>query len=203
MEYLSNTDIEEISNVVKLVSINDVDEKLFCDFDSGIKEYNDFLEEAKSFDVMNISKTHVLIHNTTNEIIGYMTLSTDSIKLSNDEKNNDHLSSVPFAAIPATKVGKLAVNKKLSEISKRKGYGSFLLEMARACVFQLNEDGIASRFITVDADIEYNQETVDFYIKNGFVENLKYKKKKSDMVSMRIDIFNQEQIEELQLASSN
>ena len=36
------------------------------------------------------------------------------------------------------------------------------------------------RFITVDADIEYDPNTPQFYFKNGFVENLSNKKRKSN-----------------------
>jgi len=54
------------------------------------------------------------------------------------------------------------VNKEISEQAHRKGYGSFMLEMARAFAFGMNELGIACRFITVDADIDYEPNTPDF-----------------------------------------
>ena len=78
------------------------------------------------------------------------------------------------------------MNKEISEQAYRKGYGSFMLEMARAFAFEMNELGIACRLITVDADIDYEPNTPEFYKKNGFVENLKYKKKKEvHTISMR------------------
>jgi GNAT superfamily N-acetyltransferase len=120
-----------------------------------------------------------------------MTLSTDSIKLTNEEKNTHNLGKVPFASIPAIKVGKLAINKKLSDEARRKGYGSFLLEMARAYAYSLNELGIACKFITVDADIEYDENTPEFYKKNGFIENLSNRSRNQrHTISMRLDIFN-------------
>lgn len=62
--------------------------------------------------------------------------------------------------------------------------------MARAYAFRMNELGVACRFITVDADIEYNQETPKFYYKNRFVENLMNKKRNAKhTISMRKDIF--------------
>ena len=39
-----------------------------------------------------------------------------------------------------------------------------------------------------DADIKNNPTVVDFYLKNGFTFNEKYRKK-TDTVSMRLDIF--------------
>ena len=78
-----------------------------------------------------------------------------------------------------------------SKKAARKGYGSFLLEMARAYAFSMNELGVACRFITVDADIEYDIDTPQFYIKNGFVENLSNKSKNArHTISMRKDIFS-------------
>lgn len=54
----------------------------------------------------------------------------------------------------------------------------------------MNEMGVACRFITVDADIEYNPDTPEFYFKNDFVENLSNKKKNArHTISMRKDIF--------------
>ena len=119
-----------------------------------------------------------------------MTLSADSIKLTNAEKEIHDIDKVPYASIPAIKIGKLAVNKEISKEAERKGYGSFLLEMARAYAFQMNELGVACRFITVDADIEYNPDTPQFYLKNGFVENLSNKSRNAKYtISMRKDIF--------------
>lgn len=119
-----------------------------------------------------------------------MTLSADSIKLTNEEKQLHDISKVPYASIPALKVGKLAVNKEMSDTAKRKGYGSFMLDVARAFAFSMNEIGIACRFITVDADIEYELNTPCFYKKNGFVENLSNKRRNAKhTISMRKDIF--------------
>ena len=85
------------------------------------------------------------------------------------------------------------MNKELPNEVKRKGYGSFMLEMARAFAFGMNELGIACRFITVDADIEYEPDTPQFYKKNGFIENLSNKQKNArHTISMRKDIFSED-----------
>ena len=97
----------------------------------------------------------------------------------------------PFMSLPAIKVGKLAINKTLSEIASRKGYGSFALFVARLKASSTLENGVACRFLTVDADIEYNVHTTEFYIKNGFVYNQFRKPRPSDRtVSMRKDILS-------------
>lgn len=189
VNYLSKQDVNDILAEVEMVSIRAVSDISQFTFDSKIKEYNDFLYTARVFDEMNISKTFLLIHKKTKELLAYMTLSADSIKLTKDEKDLHSLTKVPYAAVPALKVGKLAVNKEVSENAKRKGYGSFLLNIACAYAIDMNEMGVACRFITVDADIEYNENTPQFYIKNGFVENLSNKSRNPRRtISMRKDI---------------
>ncbi len=178
---------------MRLLSINEVDDVSHYLFDSHIAEYNDFLKIANKFYDLNISKTFLLLHRKTNELLAYMTFSADSIKLTNEEKELHDISKVPYASIPALKVGKLAVNKEVSDEVKRKGYGLFMLDMARAFAFDMNEMGIACRFITVDADIEYEPNTPKFYQKNGFIENLSNKRKNAKhTISMRKDIFENE-----------
>lgn len=190
MSYLTENEIMKIQNNVRLLSIKEVDDISHYLFDSHIEEYNEFLKIAEKFYDLNISKTFLLIHKKTDELLAYMTLSADSIKLTKDEKEIHQIGKVPYASIPALKVGKLAVNKEVSEEATRKGYGSFLLEMARAYAFQMNDLGVACRFITVDADIEYDRETPEFYRKNGFVENLSNKSRNAKYtISMRKDIF--------------
>lgn len=190
MSYLTNEQLLKIKSNVSLLSIKDIDDISHYSFDSKIDEYNDFLKIADKFYDINVSKTFLLIHNTTNELIAYMTLSADSIKLTSEEKDNHDISKVPYASIPALKIGKLAVNKELSEDIQVKGYGSFMLELARAFACSMNDSGVACRFITVDADIEYNPDTPRFYEKNGFVENLSNKSRNAKhTISMRKDIF--------------
>lgn len=193
MSYLKDEDIIDIQNNVRLLSIKEIDDVSHYSFDSHIKEYNKFLDIAEKFYDLNICKTFLLIHRKTNELLAYMTLSADSIKLTSEEKEVHDIEKVPYASIPALKVGKLAVNKELSKDAACKGYGSFLLEMARAFAFDMNEVGVACRFITVDADIEYDPNTPEFYFKNGFVENLSNKSRNAKhTISMRKDIFVEE-----------
>ena len=192
MSYLTEDTIREIERDVRLLPIKEIGDISLYSFDSHVEEYNTFLKAAKTFCDWNISKTFLLIHKKTNELLAYMTLSADSIKLTVEEKEVHDIVKVPYASIPALKVGKLAVNKEVSQIARRKGYGSFLLEMARAYALGMNDLGIACRFITVDADIEYNPDTPQFYEKNGFIENLSNKRRNpKHTISMRKDILTE------------
>ena len=62
--------------------------------------------------------------------------------------------------------------------------------MINTFAYEVNKEGVACRFVTVDADIEYDPNTPLFYEKNGFINNLsKPKRNNSKTVSMRRDIF--------------
>ena len=101
------------------------------------------------------------------------------------------METVDFMSLPALKLGKLAINKGLSERAQRKGYGSFVLDIVNTYAYEMLNNGVACRFVTVDADIEYYPDTPDFYYKNGFVVNQSRKRKATDKtVSMRRDIFS-------------
>ena len=195
MSYLTTEEFEEIANTVTIFPVTserlgDISQ---YSFDCGeANEYVTFLrKKAILLDNLAVTKSFVMIHNETKELIGYFSLSADTVKLTLDEKAEADMEDVDFMSLPALKLGKLAINKGLREDSKRKGYGSFVLDIVDTYAFEMLENGVACRFVTVDADIEYNKATPDFYMKNGFVVNQSRKRKPSDKtVSMRRDIFN-------------
>ncbi|MGD6873410.1 hypothetical protein ACQCU1_14630 [Sutcliffiella horikoshii] len=96
----------------------------------------------------------MLVHNDTNDVIGYFALLTDAFLLDKQEKEKMGL-EIPFSSVPAIKIGKLAVSKNHHEYH----YGSFLLYMTLGYARELEELGIACRFITVDADITSKHRT--------------------------------------------
>ncbi len=158
------------------------------DFECEIEEYKMYLQcNALESQEMNISKVHLLINEQNADIISYMVLVTDSIPLSDNEKNLHQMECIPYGAFPSLKIAKLAVDKNYK--NKYKGIGSFMIELARGMAYDINELGVACRFLTIDADIEHNATVTDFYYKNGFVENEKHKKR-TKTLSMRLDIFS-------------
>lgn len=194
--YLTDQQFADIAKDVSIYRIGseNLEDLSAYSFDCGkALEYKTFLlTQAKPLDDLAISKTFIMIHNTTDELIGYFTLSADTIKLTTSEKEQANLDNVSFMSLPAIKVGKLAINKGLSKQAKRKGYGSFAIEMAISKAYEILKTGVACRFITVDADIEYDSNTPSFYEKNGFVRNLSIKpKQEQTTISMRKDIFDE------------
>ena len=194
MSYLSEKEFLEIMNTVSIFPISspEIGDISQYSFDCGdAEEYVSFLmDKALRLEELAITKTFVLIHNITHELIGYYSLSTDTVKLTTAEKDENNLSEVSFMSLPAMKLGKLAINKTLSDKAKRKGYGSFVLDIVNTYAYEIIECGVACRFVTVDADIEYDTDTPIFYKKNGFVENVSVTKKNTaKTISMRRDVF--------------
>jgi hypothetical protein len=156
-------------------------------FNCSVEEYNYYLfhDAIRSFND-HIAKTWLLLDLVSNEIVAYMSLIADAIKLSTTEKEL-HALQYPFKTIPAVKIAKLAVSKKYSKIYK--GIGSFMIDTAESKAVGCNADYCAARFLTVDADIEHDKGVFDFYQKNGFILNTELYNKNRKTVSMRKDIF--------------
>lgn len=164
------------------------------DFECEVLKYKEFLlNEAFHLQVSGVSKTHLLINKENADIVAYMTLITDSIKLTREEKKVHGLESVIFGTFPALKIGQLAVNKKYKDLGY-KGIGSLMIELAIGFAFQINENGVACKFITLDADIDNNPSVIKFYEKNGFKPNQKYNNK-TKTVSMRLHIFGDDNLD--------
>jgi hypothetical protein len=80
-------------------------------FSCCIAEYSDYLlNDAIRSQNDHIALTWLLRERTTGEIVAYMSLIADAIKLSATEKEAHNL-EYPFKTIPAVKIAKLAVSQ--------------------------------------------------------------------------------------------
>jgi len=173
----------DIEDNIKLVDLSTG--YRLADFNCELEVYNSFLKcESIKLQEVEMTKVHLLINKLNADIIAYMSLSADSIKLSFNEKEQHSIDFVSLEYIPAVKIGRLAIDFKYSQ--KYKAIGSLMIELARGIVEDMRNSGIACRFITVDADILNNPTVDQFYLKKGFKMNEKYKKTN---ISMRLDIF--------------
>jgi hypothetical protein len=157
------------------------------DFSCAIPEYNAYLfEDAMRSQKDHIALTWLLRERSSGTIAAYMSLIADAIKLSLSEKELHNL-DYPFMTLPAMKIAKLAVDKTFSQ--QYRGIGSFMIQTAMQLMYGLNQDYIAARFLTVDADIEHDKGILTFYEKNGFILNTELYNKNRKTVSMRRDIY--------------
>lgn len=122
------------------------------------------LEDALAFDASNITKTTVVTLPGNAEIVGYFSLSADTVQLSDGEAF--HL-SLPFKAptsfFPAVKITKLAV----ATAYQGNGLGGQLINNIMGLAFALSQ-AAAVRLLTVDA--LNKSDVLRFYERNGFVE---------------------------------
>ena len=159
-----------MSNKIKeSIPIDDIEIKpihykhktLLNQFKTNNKELKDFLtEDALNNQEMCISKTYLWLYKPTGDLISYVTLMADAIRI-----QGTHLQSyfreqgIPYKSLPALKIGRLCVDEQFER--KSIGTQTTLFTMTKA--FELNK--IAScRFIIVDA----KREAVNFYKKKGF-----------------------------------
>lgn len=155
------------------------------DFTCTDEDYAVWLQnDAEYYISQRISHVQLLINRSNADIIGYMAFCSDSFKISDEEKHSCNL-DISFSNVPALKIGKLAINKKY----EHQYYGSFMIYLAIGITNKINENGVACRFLTVDADITTNKTIPDFYLENGFIFNEKMNKGRTENVSMRYDLY--------------
>ena len=135
---------------------------------SKYEEYKDFLyNDALLYQELLISKTYLLIERESRNIVAYISLAADTVALKPQEKKKTGLKEIPFLFLPALKITKLAVAQGYEK--KYNHVGSRLIEVACDKAYRVNDDFMACRIVSVDADIEHNPKVVDFYQKNGFL----------------------------------
>jgi hypothetical protein len=184
-------DIMDIEEWLVLLPIGEVSDT--SHFSNEYDEYNVFLmEDALYFEDLSISRTHLLVDSRSGSILAYMSLVADGVQLSKGEKELEELGLIAFSSFPALKIGKLAVD--IEAKSTYRGIGTLMLKLARGFAYNMNNDGIACRFLTIDADVENSPNVTEFYEKNGFTLNERLSNKKRLTVSMRKDIFANETV---------
>lgn len=135
------------------------------EFDCGIPDYNIWIQnDAESLIDSNFTRVKLHINKNNADVVGYIALCSDSFLVDKEEKEKY---GIPFSTYPALKIGKLAVHKNY----RGKKIGYYLIFLTIGIVDAINETGVACRFITIDADIEFDPKTPEFYEKFGFVYN--------------------------------
>lgn len=148
-------------------------------FDCGEEDLNEFLQKhAMTYLEESFARTILFIHNE--ELIGYVALCADSIRLSTKEKKKVNKDSFRLSDFPAFKIARLAVGKKF----QKRGYGKFILFWALGYIKNIAPG--TARFATIDAE----PEAIGFYEKYRFTRNLhkRYKEENRMATSFRFDL---------------
>jgi len=162
------------SESLRIERLSSAHEGIITSFKSYEKELMDFLvEDALGNQEKKISVTHLWFSKSTNELVGYITLLTDTISLNPTLKNEFRTKGIDYKSLPAIKIGRLCVDDKFL----RKGIGSLMIQSVIYYIKKINEK-CGCRFITVDAkrNPDKSKDSCHFYKKMGF-EMLKERKK--------------------------
>jgi len=133
------------------------------DFDCGKELLNDYLKTQAGQDVKRkLAACFVLADSETNIIHGYYTLSNSSIPLSNFSVQIQKKLPKSYKAIPATLLGRLAIDKN----QQGNGIGKILLIDALKRSYSIANE-IGSFAVVVDP---IDDESKGFYQKYDFIE---------------------------------
>jgi len=145
-------------------------------FDCGHAELNDFIRNDWPRQAeQRLSYTKVALHQ--GNLVGYITLLSDSIVLHDSEKKEQDFQVRHVAAL---KIGRLGIQIPY----KGQGIGTAMMKYAVGVAFRMNEIGVGCRFLTVDSD----KDAALFYEKLGFVYSQHKDYKKKDYPNMHYDL---------------
>jgi len=132
------------------------------DFDCGKELLNDYLKTQASQDIKRKLSVCFVLADSENNILGYYTLSNNSIPLSSFSEQIQKKLPKSYMSISTTLLGRLAIDKKYHGL----GYGKILLIDALRKTFEISKK-IGSFAIIVDP---IDEEATLFYKKYDFIE---------------------------------
>lgn len=130
-------------------------------FDCGKNSLNNYIQRNVTKDVKVGACTCFVIKNEREEVIGYYTLSTESISL--DDAPLEFQKKIKYQYVPVILLGRLAIDKKQSA----KGLGKFLLINALKRSLEVANNQIGAVAVIVDP---IDEEAKAFYLKFGFID---------------------------------
>lgn len=131
------------------------------EFDCGKELLNNYLKNQAGQDIKRkLSACFVLVENESNNIIGYYTLSNNSIPLTSFPKHILEKLPKSYTSIPTTLIGRLAIDKK----SQGRGLGKVLLidALKRCYETSIQIGSFAVIVDPIDGDTELFYKKYDF-----------------------------------------
>lgn len=128
-------------------------------FDCGKEALNNYILRNVTKDVKSSACTCFVILNETNQVIGYYTLSTESIP--RQDAPDEVQKKIKYEYIPVILLGRLAIDK--NEFGK--GYGKLLLVNSLKRSLEVAQKQIGAVAVIVDP---IDDEAKAFYSKYGF-----------------------------------
>ncbi len=134
---------------------------LLPNFSTDNKELRAFLvEDSIKNQQLFISTTYLWFYNPTSELVAYISLLNDSLRIRETELEKIFVEKgVLYKSLPALKIGRLCVDKRFTG----RGIGTFMTKFALMKAAKISEDA-GCRFLVLDS----KRESIDFYKKIGF-----------------------------------
>ncbi|OME41409.1 GNAT family N-acetyltransferase [Paenibacillus odorifer] len=141
-------------------------------------DMNFFLKKESIDEQFDGYNTTFLVKSESNEILAYMSLCTDSIRLNHQER-----AQIGYETFPSLKIARLAVHKD----KQRTGIGKFLIKYAVHKSLELRDNFCGVKFITLDCfphRMGYYRDTI------GFVQNQEAQNPNGndELISLRLHI---------------
>ena len=161
-------DIEYIKNNYIFETLTDTHD--LSDFECESDDLNDFLKNdalKQQNEKLNLTKLIIC----EGEIIGFVSLLTDSMKLRllqdeiEKEKIKGELKVSENNTIPAIKIGRFAIDKKYT----KNGLGTYFLKSILANILKISENNVGLRFVSVDGYAS----AFNFYVTHNKFKHLK------------------------------
>ena len=150
----------------KELRIEKLDERhlgLLGKFETDVKDLKDFLvEDAYNNQQLGISTTYLWFYNPTNELVAYVTVLTDAIRVHGTQLGKMFVDmGVQYKTLPALKIGRMCVHEKYCG----RGIGTYIIQYVMHILLEINEKS-GCRFIVLDAKTDTGAHR--FYTKSGF-----------------------------------
>lgn len=185
---MATNNIEKLMPVeLRLEKISEIHKEIISSFKSYEPELVDFLlQDALNQQKRKISATYLWFKIDTNELVAYITLSLDCVKL---KKINEHLvqifrkKGINYKSLPALKIGRICVNDKFL----RRGVGSLMIQFAIEMARKISNQ-VGCRFLYLDAkrNKDTHRDVIHFYKKLGFEI---YKERDTRETPMYLDLW--------------
>lgn len=128
-------------------------------FDCGKEPLNNYIQRNATKDVKNGTCTCFIIKNDKEEVIGYYTLSTESIPL--EDAPPEFRKKIKYQYIPVILLGRLAIDKN----HFGKGFGKLLLVNSLKRSLDVATNHVGAVAVIVDP---IDEEAQEYYLKYGF-----------------------------------
>lgn len=142
-------------------------------------DMNNFLVNEALMEQNEGYNTTFLVHNNNNnkEILAYISLCTDAIKLNYSERDNGQIG---YETFPSLKIARLAVHHEYQQ----RGLGKLLINFAIYKALEMRNQFCGVKFITLDCF----PHRLSYYENIGFVKNLEHLNNHNGIISLRLHI---------------